>query len=325
MDTNEWTVRAWEGVLLHVPADWDIAAISGDRNQGYMRLDDTENMPRVEVKWQKRSGFVSIESVVDGYLKDLTKKRKKGEPEIETDRDCAVVSKRQMRKTDLNCFAWEGELEGRGAAWYCDDCDRVMVVQVMTKPEENGEQIARKVISEMEDHPRDDWIVWSTYGLQMEVPERFDMSSQRLMAGLIELQFADHGENVIGVRWGMANVALRNKDLAQWARSEIRGYHKKIKLDFEETVFRGHPAVQVSGYFSNPLKHIQSFVMHVAGRPYPEAVRGWVWHAENENRIYYAGALLDEDHMDVIERVAQSIVCPEGEADGSGEPEEPIR
>ncbi|MFW6438204.1 MAG: hypothetical protein ACOCZ7_04235, partial [Armatimonadota bacterium] len=231
----------------------------------------------------------------------------------------------QMRKSDLHCFAWQGELEGRGAAWYCDECERVMVVQVMTKPEENGEAIARRVISEMEDHPREAWIVWSTYGLQMEVPERFEMSSQRLMAGLIELRFASRGEEIVGVRWGMANVALRNKDLAQWAKSEIRAYHKKIKLEFEETTFRGHSAVEVSGYFANPLKHIQSFVMHVAGRPYPEAVRGWVWHCENENRIYYAGALLDDDHMEIIERVANSVVCPEGDLDGSGETEEPIR
>ncbi|MFW5867670.1 MAG: hypothetical protein ACOCX2_07620 [Armatimonadota bacterium] len=325
LDTNEWTVRAWEGVLVQVPPEWDIAAISGDRGQGYMWLDDQENMPRVEVKWQKSSGFVDIESVVDGYLKDLTKKRGKDEPDIETVRDCPVVSKRQMRKADLHCFGWEGELEGRGAAWYCEDCERVMVMQVMTRPEENGERIAREVISRMEDHPRDGWVVWSTYGLQMEVPERFEMSDQKLMAGLIELQFANRGEQIVGARWGMANVALRNKDLKQWARSEIRGYHKKIKLRFEETTFRGHPGLEVSGYFSNPLKHIQSFVMHVMGRPYPEAVRGWVWHCEDENRIYYAGALLDEDHMDVIDRVARSVVCPEGDADESEEPEEPIR
>lgn len=325
MNTSEWTVRAWEGVLLHVPPDWDIAAISGDRNQGYMRLDDTENMPRVEVKWQQSSGFVNIESVVDGYLKDLTKKRKKGEPEIETERDCAVVSKRQMRKQDLNCFAWRGDVEGYGAAWYCEDCERVMVIQVMAMPDEKGEELAREVIGTMEDHPREGWIVWSTYGLQMEVPERFELSDQKLMAGLIELHFANRGEEIVGARWGMANVALRNKSLEKWAAAEIRGYHKNIKLEFEETTFRGHPAVAVSGYFSNPLKHIQSFVMHVAGRPYPEAVKGWVWHSVDENRIYYAGALLDEDHMEIIDRVADSVACPEGDADGSEELEEPIR
>ncbi|MGI5820246.1 MAG: hypothetical protein ACOX9R_19340 [Armatimonadota bacterium] len=325
MDTSEWTVRGWEGVVLQVPADWDIAAISGDRNQGYMRLDDVENMPRVEIKWQQSKGFVDIKGVVDNYLKDLQKKRKKGDAEIETDRDCSVVSRRQMRKADLNCFAWQGHFHGFGAAWYCEDCQRVMVIQVMARPEEKGEQLAREVISRVEDHPREGWIVWSTYGLQMEVPERFDMSSQKLMAGLIELHFAERGEEIVGARWGMANVALRNRTLKQWAVSEISAFHKKIKLDFEETIFRGHPALKVTGYFANPLKHMQSFVMHVAGRPYPEAVRGWVWHCEGENRLYYAGALLDEDHMDIIERVAGSIACPEGDAGEAEEQEGPIR
>lgn len=325
MNVNEWAVRGWEGVLLHVPPDWDVAAISGDRNQGYMRIDDTENMPRVELKWQKSTGFVNVKSVVDGYLKDLQKKRKKGEPEIETDRDCSVVSKRQMRKQDLQCFAWRGIIEGYGAAWYCPDCQRVMVVQVMARPEEAGQDLAREVISSLEDHPRDGWVTWSTYGLQMEVPERFEMAGQKLMAGLIELRFANAGEEIVGARWGMANVALRTKSLERWAASEIRAYHKSIKLSMEETTFRGHPAVEVTGYFSNPLKHIQSFVMHIIGRPYPEAVKGWVWHCVGENRIYYAGALLDEDHADIIERVANSIACPEGSHDASEEGNEPIR
>ncbi len=315
MNTDEWTVRAWQGVLLNVPEEWDIAAISGDRKQGYMRLDDQENMPRVEVKWQEAGGFVDIEDVVDGYLKDLQKERNSDEGEIETDRDCRVVSKRQMGKTDLNCFAWRGEVEGYGAAWYCEECERVMIIQVMATLDEKGQKLAGEVIGRMEDHPREGWITWSTYGLQMEVPERFEISDQKLMAGLIELHFANRGEEIVGARWGMANVALRNQSLTDWAKSEISDYHKKIKLSFDETRFRGHPAVEVTGYFSNPLKHFQSFVMHVIGRPYPESVKGWVWHCENENRIYYAGALLDDDHMDILERVANTIVCPEGQPD----------
>jgi|LSQX01.2.fsa_nt_gb hypothetical protein len=324
MNRDSWAVRGWEGVLLHVPSDWDIAAISGDRNQGYMRIDDTQNMPRVELKWQKSTGFVNITGVVDSYLKELQKKRKKGEPEIQTERDCSVVSKRQMRKQDLQCFAWRGEIEGYGAAWYCPDCQRVMVVQVMAMPDERGADLAREVIGSLEDHPRDGWVTWSTYGLQMEVPERFEMSGQKLMAGLIELRFANAGEEIVGTRWGMANVALRGRTLEKWATSEIRDYHKGAKLEMTETTFRGHPAVEVSGYFVNPLKHLQSFVMHVAGRPYADVVKGWVWHCVDENRIYYAGALLDEDHKDIVERVARSIVCPDDSA-AETEGEEPIR
>lgn len=324
VDTSEWEARAWEGVLVEVPAEWDIAAISGNRKQGYLRIDDEEKMPRVELKWQEESGFVDIEGVVDGYLKDLQKK-KKNEPEIEVDRDTSVVSKRQMGKQDLNCFSWSGEVNGYGAAWYCPDCERVIVIQVMAKPEENGEALASAVIANVQDHPREGWVTWSTYGLQMQTPERFELSEQKLMAGLIQLQFESQGEEIVAGRWGMANVALSNSSLEKWAKKEVRQYHKGVRLSYEETQFRGHEAVLVTGYFSNPLRHLQSFVMHVMGKPYPEAVRGWVWHSEAENRIYYAAAMLDEDNMELAAEVARRVVCPEGDVDESDEEREPIR
>lgn len=324
IDTSNWEIRGWQGVVLTVPPEWDIAAISGDREQGYMRLDDVENMPRVEIKWQKAKGFVDIEGVVDKYLSDLTRKRRKGEPEIEVDRDCAVVSKRRMRrKRDLNCFAWYGEMHGYGAGWYCEQCERVMVVQVLTKPDENGLELAAEVIGNLQDHSVDGWIMWSTYGLQMAAPERFTLSDQKLMAGLIELHFEDRGEQIIAARWGMANVALKDKSLRTWAEKEIPKYHKGVRLSWEDTEFRGRPAVAVSGYFVNPLRHFQAFAMHVMGKPYPEVVRGWVWLCEEENRIYYAAVLVDEDHLDLAEQVAQRVACPTPPQDDEGK--EPIR
>ncbi|MGD9496644.1 MAG: hypothetical protein AB7Y46_10100, partial [Armatimonadota bacterium] len=264
-------------------------------------------------------------SVVEKYLSDLQRKHKRGEPEIQVDRDCAVVSKRRMRrKRDLTCFGWRGQVHGYGAGWYCEDCRRVMVVQVLARPKEDGMELAGQIIGEMQDHPTDEWITWSTYGLHMEAPERFDLSDQTLMAGLIELKLADRGEQIVALRMGMANIALKGKSLLQWAQSEIRQRHKGIKLSWEETQFRGYPAVAVSGYFRNPLRHFQAFFMHVAGKPYPEVVRGWAWHCEQENRIYYAGALVDEDHLEVAEQVAMRVACPEADA-GAKQPEEPIR
>jgi len=318
---EDWEIRGWQGVVVEVPREWDIAAISGDRKQGYLRIDDQENMPRVEVKWQEATGFADIEGVVDRYLTDLNKKRKKGEPEIEVDRRCPVVSKRRMRKRDLTCFAWKGEVEGYGAGWYCEECKRVMVVQVMAKPDEDGLGLAGAIIGEMQDHPSGGWITWSTYGLTMQTPERFDLAGQKLMAGLIQFQFEDRGETLAGARWGMANVALRDRSLEAWARREVAPFHKGVKLSYEETQFRGHPALLVTGYFSNPLRHLQSFVVHVMGKPYPEAVRGWIWHCEDENRIYYAGGMLDEDNIEVAEQVALRIVCPEADEpeDDAGE------
>lgn len=325
VNTSDWEVRAWEGVLVEVPSQWDIAAISGERKKGYLRIDDQEAMPRVELKWQQSRGFVNIEEVIDGYLKDLQKKRKGEESEIEVDRDASVVSKREMRKRDLTCFAWRGEVSGYGAAWYCEDCERIIVVQVMTRPEENGRALASSIIRSIRDHPDEGWVTWSTYGLQLQTPERFDLREQKLMAGLIQLKFENKGEEIVAGRWGMANVALGAGTLESWAAKEIRQFHRGVKLEYEEGEFRGHPAVFVSGYFANPLKHIQSFIMHVMGKPYPEAVKGWVWHCEEENRLYYLGTLLDEDNVEIAEDTALRVSCPEGDTGEDEESREPIR
>lgn len=324
-DPSTWQLRGWQGIVVTVPPEWDVAAISGDRQQGYLRLDDVDNMPRLEVKWQEARGFVDVPGVVDKYLSDLQRKRKRGDPEVEVDRDCAVVSKRQMRhKRDLTCFGWRSEHHGYGAAWYCEECKRVMVVQVLARPDEDGQRLAGEIIGQMVDHPQEGWVTWATYGLHLRAPERFGLAGQKLMAGLIEMRFADNGEEIVATRRGMANVALKSGSLLGWAQREVGRYHKGVKLSFEETQFRGHPAVEVTGRFSNPLRHLQSFFMHVAGKPYPEAVRGWAWYCEEENRIYYAGVLVDEDNLELAEQVAQSVACPEGSAT-QPRGEEPIR
>ena len=328
IDTGDWEVRAWEGILVEVPPDWDIAAISGERKKGYLRIDDQESMPRVEIKWQESKGFVNIEEVIDKYLTDLQKKRSDKESEIDVDRDASVVSRREMEKKgkrDLNCFAWSSDISGYGAAWYCQDCERIVVIQVMAKPEENGKALAAGVIGKVWDHPRDGWVTWSTYGLQMQTPERFQLNEQRLMAGLIELKFEDKGEEIVAARWGMANVALAGRALENWAAREIRTRHKGVRLDYEPTEFRGHPAVTVSGHWSNPLKHIQSFMMHVMNKPYPETVWGVAWYSEEENRLYYVGTMLDEANVELAEEVAERVFCPEGDAESEDEGGEPIR
>ena len=325
IDTDDWEVRAWEGVLVKVPPEWDIAAISGERKKGYLRIDDHKAMPRVELKWQQSRGFVNIEEVIENYLKDLQKKRSAGEADIDVNRNISLVSNREMKKRDLTSFSWKSEISGYGAAWYCDECERVIVVQVMTRPDEDGKAIAAEIIRSIEDHPDRGWVTWSTYGLQVQTLERFSLTEQKLMAGLIELRFEDKGEEIVAARWGMANIALAGGSLEQWAAREIRQFHKGIKLSFEETEFRGHPALLVSGYFSNPLKHIQSFAMHVMGKPYPETVQGWCWYCEDENRIYYIGTLFDEANAEMAEKIARRVECPEGGASQDAEGEEPVR
>jgi len=307
-DQDNWQTLGWQGITLKAPADWRIGAVGGGKEEGYLRVDSAQ-MPRLEIKWAAAKGFVEVEGIVDKYLGDLQRKRKRGEPEVTVARDIELVSKRRMRKKSLSCFSWQADTQGYGAAWYCEQCQRSMIVQVMAPATEKARELAVQIISGIEDHPKGGWATWAVYGLQMQAPEDFRLDGQKLMAGLIELSFEREGETAIGARWGMADVALKNRSLEQWAQAELANRHKGIRLEFEPTQFRGHEALAVSGQHTNPLRRAQRFVMHCMRKSLPEFVRGLLWHCEPTNKLHYVGGLFDEHHVGLGEELAERMVC----------------
>jgi len=317
IDTTNWQTIAWQGITLRVPLEWNIGAIGGDREQGYMRIDSPE-MPRVEVKWQHSPGFVNVSDVVDKYIAELKRKPRKGEPEVVAERDIDLVSKRKMRKSSLTCFRWQADTTGHGAGWYCERCERMMLVQVMATRHEDGEALAREIVTNLEDHPREGWTRWATYGLDTAVLDRFELTEQKLMAGLIELHFKSEGEELVVARWGMANVILKSREMAAWARAELPKRHKGVKLSCEDAQVRGHPAVAITGEQVSPISRAQVFVMHCLRKPFAEAVVGRLWHCEDDNKLFYVGGLLDRDNVGLLDEIIENTPCHEPEQRGSG-------
>lgn len=307
-DTDSWQLTGWQGITLRTPEDWHIGAIGGDRQQGYLRL-DCARMPRVETKWQHSPGLVNVSEVVDKYLAELQRKPKKGQAPVQTERDIDLVSKRQMRVRQLVCFRWRGEVTGHGAGWYCERCERMMLVQVMALPEEDGQSLAREIIGNLQDHSRGGWTVWAAYGLHTELPDRFEMSDQKLMAGLIEFRLKSEGEELIVGRWGMANVALKGRELEGWARTEVAGRHKGVKLSYQPAEVRGHQALRVAGEQTTPLTRAQVFVMHCLRKPFPETVRGLLWHCADDNKLFYVGGLFDNRNAELVDEVVARTPC----------------
>lgn len=308
LDTTDWQVIAWQGVTVRVPENWNIGALGGDRKQGYLRIDSAE-MPRVEIKWQDSPGFADVDQIVDKYIGELEKKPKKGETPVKAERDIELVSKRKMRAKSLTCFRWRADSTGHGAGWYCERCERMMLVQVMAALDEDGEALAQEIIGTMEDHPRGGWTGWSAYGLVTATPDRFELTDQKLMAGLIEVKVADEGEDISVARWGMAGVALKSRDLTSWARSEVPSRHKGVRIDYEEAEYLGHAAVRITGEQISPITRIQAFVMHCLRKPFPEAVAGLVWHCEDANKIFYVGGLFDARHIGMVDEIAERTPC----------------
>lgn len=307
LKTDNWVRAGWQGLSFTVPEDWNVGAIGGEKAQGYLRFDDPD-MPRLEIKWAEAgSGAIDIANLVDKYLKDLTKGKKKNTTQVT--RDCKTVSKRKLKgKKGLECFSWSAETQGFGAAWYCPDCHRTVIMQVMGRLDEPVQKIAEEIIPSVEDHPGD-WMLWATYGFQAETPAAWGLAGQKLMAGLIELDLAREGEKLHLARWGMANVVLRRRSLEDWGKVELSKRLKKYTPEFTVTEFRGHECLQIDGRSYLPQEKIQSFVEHIRGKEFADRVRAYLWACPDSNKIYYIEGILDREHLEEIDQVRERIPC----------------
>lgn len=309
LKTDNWVRSGWQGLSFTVPEEWNIGAIGGEKQQGYLRFDDPD-MPRLEIKWAEAgTAAIDIKSMVDKYLKELTKGKKKNSTEVT--RDCKLVSKRKLKgKKGLECFSWTAETQGFGAAWYCPDCHRTVIVQVMGRLDEPVQKMAEEIIPSIEDHPGD-WTLWSTYGFFAETPAEWALAGQKLMAGLIELDLAREGEKLHLARWGMANVVLRHQSLEEWGKHELSKRLKKYTPEFSVTEFRGHEDILIEGRTYLPQEKVQSFYEHVRGKQFADRVRAHLWHCPESNKIYYIEAIVDRENVDVAETVRERIPCHE--------------
>lgn len=309
--SSKWWMVAWQGLTFVVPEDWNIGAIGGEGKSGYLRLDGSD-MPRLEVKWAEAgSGAVDVPQLVDKYLKDL-QKGKKGR-EVEVQRDVKLVNKRQMKgKKALECFTWTAETRGFGAAWFCPDCRRTVILQVMGEHSEPVQALAERIISSMKDHPDDGWATWATYGFICQTPAEFVLAGQRMMAGLIELDVSRERDQLHVARWGMAGIALKNKSLEDWGKKELSKRLKKFATEYRGESFRGHECICIEGRTTLPQEKLQSFVQHCMGKPFADRVKAYLWHCETSNKIYYVEGVLDREELELVNGLRERIPCHEG-------------
>ncbi|MBU0608940.1 MAG: hypothetical protein KKI08_13730 [Armatimonadetes bacterium] len=307
LNTDNWVRVGWQGLTFTIPEDWNIGAIGGEKTQGYLRFDDAD-MPRLEVKWADAgTTFVDLDKVVEKYLREMSKGRKN---QTEVNRDIKLTSKRKLRgKKAPKFFAWKGETQGFGAAWFCPDCHKTVIVQVMGRLTEPVQEMAEQVVVDLEDHPRDEWILWSAYGFDFYSPRDFTLATQKLMAGLIEIGLARDTEQLLAARWGMANVILRKQSLQEWGKKELAKRIKRFDTEFSETTHRGHEAVTIAGRTALPQEKLKSFVDHVRGKGFPDRVQALLWHCPESNKLFYVEGVLDRENVHLVQDVADRIEC----------------
>jgi len=295
----------WQGITARVPADWNLGALGGDGRTGYVRVDD-ERMPRLEVKWSSAQN-VNTDRVLTRYLTQLGKTSR--QDTIAVARDTRVVSRRQQpTRKSLECFSWRGQRQqGHGVIWYCPQCRRTVIAQVRGGPQEDLLPLAGAVLSSLEDHGRDGWYTWALYGLAVEVPREFELARQQLMAGYLDLQFEWKGRRLRVQRWGMAEMALAERDLEHWVELE---YVKRrdVRWRLHPLAGEAHPSLELEGECRRPFHWLRKVAAGLVRLRPPIFLSGKVWHCAASNRIY----AVEEVHKEGDERwprVAASIAC----------------
>lgn len=311
-------LSGWQGVTVEAPENWNIGAISGDAKTGYVRYDDDE-APRLEIKWASGSGFVDLDKVVGKYLAELQKGRSKNAPEIKVDHDIKLVSKRKRKKSGLRCFHWQAEASGYGAAWVCKDCGRTMIAQVVATEGEDPEaarELAANILLSIEDHPPDEWTLWSAYGFSFRARNDFALAGQRLMAGLIELEFEKETESIKVARWGMANVALSKKTLQEWVGAEMAKTLRRHDPAAEEAAIKGHEGLHVAGGRLPVFHRIACFYRHCTGKLHADRFIARAWHCETTNKLFYVETFVDRANAGLADEIVERIDCHPAAGDG---------
>jgi hypothetical protein len=296
-------VIGWHGMRLRVPAGWEIGAIGGDWNAGYLRIDDPETT-RVEIKWAQSQGDTS--KALERYLRQL---RKKTRGRVEIDRSAKVVPKRAKPGKSLSGFAWEAGQRARGTIWRCRECGRTVIAQVIGRPGDDLETLAREVLTTLQDHPTGGVATWAAYGLVCQVPEAFRLESQRLMAAYIELNFAERGRRIRVVRWGMASVQLAKTSLREWTESQYHG-RRDVYARTRPAEIRGHEGVMLAGHLRRRLHGSRRFLERLVRWRRPIEFASQVWHCPESERIFAVDSIDREgEAAGVADAVAASIPC----------------
>jgi hypothetical protein len=306
----------WQGITMEIPSTWELSALSGDYDNGYIRMDD-ESVPRMELKWSKsREKKLDLQKILDEYFKGMRKRLGTSADGLKIKRNIELIKNEDFFKDrDVVFYSWKTDVRANGAIWYCKECRRIVVIQIMGYLKESILNDTIRIIESVHDHPDGQVNLWSAYQLSVDIPRRYQLDKRKLMSGYLMFSFID-GSRVLSVeRFGLADVILRDADLQSWFRSyyakNLRGYG----FSFEEDQLLNNEydqKLKLSGQerrFIDKIPFSPLFVIDKVMRRKQVVAR--FWQCKESNRIFVVMAMSKKGADELVAQVASSIKCHE--------------
>ncbi len=301
----------WMGLTFNVPENWDLVLAKGNRFDGYLRFEE-DGVLRCEIQWTLVSaGRVVLDEQLEHYLKSLERMLSKSGKPVAIRRNIHLVSRRQVKR-NVRDFVWESNTVGYGMMWFCEDCRKALVAQVLGYEHEPVKDWAKQVFLSLSDHPEGEWEVWSVYGLRFEAPKGWNMSKSEVVPGKVRFVFRQ-GEYELSVgRYGPASVLLKGKRLEEFA-VEALGKESVEHFDIHYRLenLHGHDGMVLMGKDKRSGNPLHVFLRRLrTGNPFPQ-FRGWLWHCEQSNRFFLVVGAIAPEHEPLWEHMAKSVRCHE--------------
>ncbi len=314
MDTD-WVKFGWQGITMELPADWELGGLSGDYNSGYIRMDD-ENMPRMELKWSKsKEKKPDLQKILDAYFKSMKKRLGANAPNLKIKRDINLIKNEDFfENRDVVFYNWKSDVRANGAVWYCKECKRIIVVQIMGRIKETILPLTLRILGSVSDHPAGHTIFWSAYQLSAEIPRRYHLEKRKLMSGYLMFSFVD-GSRVLNVeRFGLADVTLRDTSLESWFRGYYAKILRKYGFSFEELGDNHDLRIEMLGQEKRVIDKIPiSPVFALDKILRRKQIAASFWHCRESNRIFVVMAISKRGTAELAAQVASSIQCHKAE------------
>ena len=302
-----WQKLAWYGVTLEIPDEWNPGQLVGDAKSGNVRLDDAQ-IVRAEVEWKEAGGDPDIARIVDRYVEGLAKNAQKKKQGLSVERRLPIEGLATTGFLSAECFRWKGAFDVTTLAGYSEVSDRLLFVRVMSRPDEDANELLARLFNSLGDTALDEWQPWGLYGLTCGSPPDYPLEEYELKSGHIRLLFKK-GKALLRIdRLSLAQTLLTGKSLSDWYEQFFDKDLRFIDLAVEAA---DDGALSIEGA---PKGRAQSLLQPLPfwnTRP-RLFMRGRAWVSDEENKIFVIQSFYsrNEEALD-LDRIQGTMGHPE--------------
>jgi len=314
-----WKTTGWQGISLATPESWNLVGHGGDEKAGNVRLDNGETKDSsvlgVEMRWsyvKKSQSDDDLQKRLDQFFTNIRNSSKRQKITVDT-KSRAIDSDNHPERSAVRSFQWKADRKGTGRIWYCNECKRLVIVQMVSGLKGDQSAVAHDVMESISCHSEtDNWRAWSLYDLNTAIPADYKLKGQpQLLNIFVALTFERQlHEKIVVEQWGVANVQLRNKYLDEWYREKSSELLYGMKSEITESEAQGHPAIRVTGkmwgltyWIGKALPQLLRFQ-----RPAPHYA-ACLWECPDTNKIHQVQVFARRPCAEVVTEIVERTRC----------------